>query len=929
MNLSLKSLITVLVVVGAVGACGGEPGESKPFPNPTDACETNEDCSENAPICDELRGCVKCQFDRDCDSGERCHDRACVPLKECESSEQCTSAQPVCDVAARHCVVCLKDDDCGEGARCSNETCEEVDPCVNSRDCPEGNVCDVQRRYCVECISSSDCGEEELCVENTCKAKCASDKECVAQGLLCDREAAHCVECLRDADCPESYYCGGGKCAQDVCPAGEGICHGTFVPGDTVRVCAANGSEYSVVWCDFYDTCVQEDDSASCEPWVCFPGSASCEGTKELSVCSADGLSKSAVDCTKMGGVCDPLSVQCVEVVCAPNEYRCEGQASFICDPLGTSLTLSESCPVTSYCDKETGKCQLDKCAEGTTVCVGNVARTCADDGSSYVDEDCGDEAVCHEGTCKPRICPGNGTFHCLDNVLYACVEGWSRTVAAECSETQTCVEDGDGGSCVDMTCNPNEKVCIGNSAGTCNANGLGLASGAKNCAEQGQTCFEGTCRERVCVGERACDEDGNVRYCVDNGSSWSGLVATCAESYFCYENGDTATCQLDVCEAGSLSCNGKHVSRCRANGSGYDLFEECPEDETCVSGSCLPVICSPSTNYCLNGNVYRCGADGTTNSLYQTCTAAQFCSSGACRADICTGGAAVCSGANLSVCAEDGSGAVDEGTPCPIGEVCVGGACTTVVCDAGTTRCFENKRQTCNPTGTAWGSASECTALTYCDDSSELAVCAPDVCAANQPTCDGETLATCDAYGGSFLSPGEDCSASGKVCNKLTCVDAEELTVAEASTSQSSSTVAAYLNRYSVRTARKLIEIEQYFSTGGATRQFTFYVYRLASAEGYYERVFEKILTASPSNSYVSSGAIDVTLEPGYYYAIGVRVIGGASYSYYRASTSTLFESFARVEGGYLSTVTPGTTLYVGAGSYQYRQRITLEAPN
>src|SRR5690606_29620990 len=156
--------------------------------------------------------------------------RACVPLKECESSEQCTSAQPVCDVVARHCVVCLKDDDCGEGARCSNETCEEVDPCVNSRDCPEGNVCDVQRRYCVECISSSDCGEEELCVENTCKAKCASDKECVAQGLLCDREAAHCVECLRDADCPESYYCGGGKCAQDVCPAGEGICHGTFVP---------------------------------------------------------------------------------------------------------------------------------------------------------------------------------------------------------------------------------------------------------------------------------------------------------------------------------------------------------------------------------------------------------------------------------------------------------------------------------------------------------------------------------------------------------------------------------------------------------------------------------------------------------------------------------------------------------------------------
>lgn len=926
MKLSFKSLFAVVVVVGAMGACGGEPGESKPFPNPTDACEKNEDCREDAPICDALRGCVECEFDRDCGAEQRCHDRACVPLKECESGEQCTSAQPICDVAARHCVVCLKDEDCGKGARCSNETCEKVDPCVNSRDCPEGNVCDVPRGYCVECVTNSDCSEEELCVEDTCKAKCASDKECVAEGLLCNREASYCVECLRDADCPEAYYCGGGKCAQDVCPAGEMTCHDRYVSGDTVLVCAPNGSTYSSIECGFYSTCVQKETSALCEPWVCSPGSAECADTKELSVCSADGLSTTTVDCAQMGGVCDPDRNQCVDVVCRPNEYRCEGGASFVCDPLGTALTLAESCPSTSYCGKNTGKCEPDSCAEGTTVCEGNAVRTCADDGSGYEDEDCGDEAVCHQGICKPRICPGNETFHCLDNALYACVGGWGRAIIEECNETQTCVEDGDGGSCVDMTCTPNEKACIGNSAGTCNANGIGLANGAQNCTNQGKTCFEGTCRERVCLGERACDDDGNVRHCVDNGSAWGGLVATCAESYFCYENGKTATCQLDVCVAGARSCTGKDVSSCRANGSGYDLFEECPEDETCVSGSCLPVICSPSTFYCLNGNGYRCGSDGTTNSLYQTCTAAQFCRSGACYADICSAGVAVCSGANVSVCAEDGSGAVDEGTPCPVGEVCVGGACATVVCDAGSTRCFENKRQTCNATGTAWGSASECTGLTYCDDSGQSAVCAPDLCAANQPTCNGETLATCDAYGGGFLSPGEDCSATGKICNKQECVDSEVLTIAEASTGYSTNTTAAYVNRYSVRSARKLTEIEQYFSTSG-TSQFTFYVYRMASSEGYYERVFERLLTASPSNSYVSSGAMDVALEPGYYYAIGVRVSGNGTYTYYRATASTLFESFARVENGYVSTATPGTSFYVGASSYQYRQRITLEA--
>lgn len=414
MNLSLKSLFAAVVVLGAVGACGGGPGESTPFPNPTDACEKNEDCNEDAPICDPLRGCVECQFDRDCEAAERCHDRACVPLKECDSSKECTSAQPICDVAARHCVACLRDEDCGKGARCSNEACEEVDPCVNSRDCPEGNVCDVPRGYCVECVTNSDCGEEELCVESTCKAKCASDKECVAQGLLCHREEAYCVECLRDADCPDAYYCGGGKCLEDVCPAGDAVCRDTVTTSDTVRTCLPNGSGYMDVGCSLSATCLQQGTSARCEPWICYPGSAECADTAVLSVCSADGLSKSSLDCVAMGGVCDPFWSQCVDVVCTPNEYRCEGDASFVCDPLGTALTLAESCPTTSYCEKDTGKCEPDTCAPGTKVCEGNTVRTCAEDGSRFADEDCEDEAICHEGACRPRICPGNETSYCL-----------------------------------------------------------------------------------------------------------------------------------------------------------------------------------------------------------------------------------------------------------------------------------------------------------------------------------------------------------------------------------------------------------------------------------------------------------------------------------------------------------------------------------
>jgi hypothetical protein len=928
--------LMIAFLLAAFAACSGsqEPvDDPNPFPDPTGECDKSEDCPEATPICDELAGCVECQFDKDCEENQRCHRRECVPKVACTSSLECTTEQPICDQGRSICVVCLADPDCGPDARCVNETCEEVKTCVNSRDCDEGTVCDLARSFCVDCVGDLDCGEEQVCVDRTCQDKCGSDKECVSEGLLCDRAAAHCVECLRDADCPETYYCAGGKCQEDICSSGDATCRGLSLSAPEVSTCNENGSGYVLSGCPFETTCQKDSDRVVCKPWVCSPGGSECTDTSTLSACAADGLSATEIDCSKMGGACEPGPRQCVDVVCTPNGYSCENGVSMVCNARGTALSLAETCSENQYCAEKTGKCELDVCAPGSLVCDGNVVNLCAADGSGYSkQETCTEgESVCSGGACLPIVCDAKKNRHCYDGNVYGCGGGGSeRVLTTSCTARQQCQESGNSASCVDITCEANEKTCIGVLAGTCNETGTGLEGTATDCSDTDQACFEGECKDVVCTGRRVCDELNNIRDCGNNGTTLGFIWDYCSENEYCQDQASGyAECLPDACTTGQLSCEGGDITRCRPDGSGYDPFEECPLDQTCVQGTCLPVICDAGAYYCLNGNPYLCGADGTTNQLTDTCTLGEYCRAqngfASCAADVCTAGSSVCNGANVSTCAADGSGPSDAGATCPSGQVCAGGACADVLCEPASYRCFNDARQTCNATGTAWGSAVTCSSAQFCDESPlpSAPVCATDLCVAGQPTCDGETLATCGPYGGSFTAQGTDCSLTGQVCNKSACVDVEKLTLAESAPLLSTSLTLSYFNRFFVRTPRKLTEIEQYFTTSG-TSQFTFYVYRSASPTYYsFERVLEKLVTASPSSSYVSSGAIEVTLEAGNYYAIGVRTSGTHSYS--ALSSPDTFASFARVEGGYQTTSTPGPTLWIGKSTTTHRQRLSL----
>lgn len=925
------TLCALSLSVAAFVACTGAPTDLDAFPNPTEECSEDTDCPGSTPICDELAGCVECQFNEQCAEGERCHQRDCVPAPSCTASTDCPDEQPACDIVQGYCVECASNADCGEDARCLAQKCEPATACINSRDCTDDEVCDLANGFCVECASDLDCPAAHACVDNACQPMCASDKDCVDDGLLCDRTLLHCVECLRDVDCPDVYFCAAGKCAPDVCVTGSTLCSADKTE---IHGCNENGSAYLAAPCPLASTCAEGDAGAVCESWICTPSATGCETTSLLQVCSPDGLSLGKIDCSQEGGACE--SGACIDVVCAAGEYSCENGVSMLCNATGTQLNPVVTCPIETFCSETSGQCEADVCIAGQPVCDGNVATACKGDGSGYEEgTDCeDDEEICWAGQCLPEVC-SEGT-HCFEGDPYQCTNGGtSRTLTDVCSSTEYCSSADEPAQCLPTSCTAGEDTCLGNVAGTCNETGTGLESGSLDCGETDQACFKGVCKDIVCVGNYTCS-GGDVRHCNDNGTKIGNLYLACEDYEYC-EEGDgsyeSAFCETDWCSDGQTSCitsgGETGIGLCNADGSGFDLVTPCDDDEACVGSTCLPVICSASTYYCLSGNVYHCGGDGTTNQLQDTCAVSEYCKAGfsSCQADVCTAGAPLCNGANVTVCAADGSGPADAGTACPVDQICQAGACTPVICEANAYRCNGNVER-CNSFGTAWATWSTCSVAQYCNDASLPAAptCSPDLCEAGQTACDGETLATCGADGGTYTAQGTDCSLTDQLCTETACVDSEELTYVAAASAAVTSTTRAYFNRYYVVNERQLTEVEQYFASAG-TNQYTFYVYRSVSPTGTFDQVFTKLVSATPGSggSYVSSGAIDVTLEAGYYYAIGVRT-SGTNYSYYGSTVTDSYESFGRFDGGYQSTSSPGSTFSIGESTTAHQQRITLE---
>ncbi len=152
--------------------------------------------------------------------------------------------------------------------------------------------------------------------------------------------------------------------------------------------------------------------------------------------------------------------------------------------------------------------------------------------------------------------------------------------VCVECRGPADCIGKGFclQGTCAVLTCQPGSKVCIGNVAKVCSADGQKLNE--DDCGWD-LVCYEGeclTCRP----GSVDCPQVNKARFCLFDGSGWN--ETDCGEQR-CF-NG-----QCGTCVPGQRECQGSSVMACAMDGGGYAFQEDCDTENTgrmCHLGMCI-----------------------------------------------------------------------------------------------------------------------------------------------------------------------------------------------------------------------------------------------------------------------------------------------------------------------------------------------------
>ena len=660
------------------GSAGSSAGSSAVPPGDL-VCKTDDDCGDaDKPVCDQVEGCVACQYDWDCPADHRCNANECFEKQPCTDSGDCDAAYPVCDAVQQLCVVCRESTDCADGERCDNNACVAFAACTNSRDCEGGKVCDRALGACVGCVVDGDCGAGNACVHDACVPTCNSDKDCLGIGLLCDQQVGRCVECLGHADCPAQYFCATDRhCALDVCETGQARCETEHQLG----TCNEVGDAFVASTCSADSRCVEDGQTASCVPLTCSPGVTRCSADNAgLEHCSADGLKIESVEGCPDGQACSGAA--CANVVCAPNEFSCTDNNLYKCSPSGTSKTLQNYCPFSSICDVASGTCKAKLCSPGAATCSGEVATVCSPDGLSVAPggDDCSaDGRACWEGECAPRVCTGN--YACEGSLLMQCRDnGTLLQPYRDCQVAALC--DAAGAKCTQPTCTPGAFVCDGTVATRCKPDGSGYVAGGTDCALNNKVCDGGGCLAKACTPSTYFCAGGSPQHCSASGATYSP-TDECSANQYCSEG--ASYCLSDKCTGNAAICNGNLATTCQSDGSGPVAGgTDCAAtSQVCEAGACKSVVCTSGTYTCQGEAVYVCNANGTGTTLSRTCLAGEFCDATlevpACSADICTSGALGCNGETISTCGANGGSWTAPGTNCKLtSQVCVaGGTCT------------------------------------------------------------------------------------------------------------------------------------------------------------------------------------------------------------------------------------------------------------
>jgi hypothetical protein len=683
---------------GASGQhAGGGPGQGQGFGDAGDSftpvggsgspvtpgdqvCKSDDDCrGSEKPVCDQVQGCVACQYDWDCPANHRCEGNECFEKRPCGTSSECVDpARPVCDGVQQICVGCREHSDCGASERCDASECVAFAACTNSRDCAGGNVCDRTVGACVACVVDGDCGEDSACVKNACVPTCASDKECLGIGLLCDLGLGRCVECLGHADCPLQYHCAASTCTLDACESGQTRCESESL----LAACSEHGDAWLTSTCGSSSRCSEDEQTASCVPLLCTPSGASCsENGAAIVHCAADGMSIESTEPCLEGKAC--RNGACVDVICPPGEALCIGSNLYQCNANGTEQTYVESCGglFGGTCNPTTKACEDWVCEPGFETCDGDVATICREDGLGPEPggTDCRAlNQTCYGGLCRNVVCEGE--YVCESGVLERCVnEGTSVQTVQNCNHPALC--DAAGGKCITPTCTPGAFVCDGSVATRCKPDGSGHVADGQDCADSDMVCDGGGCLPEVCTANTTYCLGGSPVKCGASGATYTPLD-TCSAGEFCSEG--SRYCLADKCTAGAAVCSGNLLTTCASDGSGpIPGGSDCSEDDkVCEAGACVGVVCAPGSYTCQGEAVYVCKPSGTGTTLYDTCASSEYCDSSGeaavCVPDVCIAGALGCDGEVIATCDSNGGSWTSPGANCKTGgQVCIlGGSC-------------------------------------------------------------------------------------------------------------------------------------------------------------------------------------------------------------------------------------------------------------
>lgn len=495
----------------------------------------------------------ECSENSHCGPGKVCEHHYCMDIvKQCSYDNACNPGE-ICDEGT--CINgCRRDSDCTFDRACYNSKC--VNPCTVQTPCGlnaqcqpvlhrpqcrclinyDGNPYDyckpISHQSLTQCSNDNDCQLGQICEDHSCIVGCRFDQSC-SHDTACIHK-----QCLNPCDFPNS--CGVNALCTPVAHHPSCSCSPGYT-GDSNILCSL-----SVI-----PVCLNDID--------CGTGQI-CENSRCIDACRTDDTCSYTMACINQRCQ-DPCSIYRAcphNAICRAENHRA------IC----SCLSDTKSDPFTP-CDRQevvqTTDCQSDNdCLFGYMCNFGSCVQGCRKD------DQCIPSEACINGDCVNPCELANAcglNADCTTNAhkpVCSCHSGFIGDPQLECrplQETRGCKSDNECGH--RLICE-NSKCVIG-------------CRDSQGCASD-ESCINRIC-QNPCSLYGVC---GRNAICKPNSHT---AICTCPHGYkgnpnvLCTEA--PPQCLKDSeCVLGQICENTQCVSGCRHDNN-------CPEDRSCIHGSC------------------------------------------------------------------------------------------------------------------------------------------------------------------------------------------------------------------------------------------------------------------------------------------------------------------------------------------------------